>query len=398
MKVPRSRYDARKVSTPGLPPDLVRTFYEAAFERGAWPRALQQLSELLGGDQVILYSVGTPVDSPEFFWGSNSIPIDTQADYLAYYWQHDPWHEALQTYPGEFHSGCVQLDYDVVDKEVFRRSVFRNEFLSTMDIAHCCGAVVNSNTIAGLPPVFFNCFRSERAEDFGDESALRLAAAIPHIQRALQWTYRFRGGAGERALLQSLVDACPSAMFVVDRHARIVMTNASAHRMTVPGDGIGPGRNGVLSTRSPTLALRLQALVTLAVAASSGEHPFQGEVLLVPSTQGGAPMGVEVAPLPVRTEYLGGPHEAVAVVTVHRQAEPGQADLHAALRLAFRLTPAECRVVDGILDGLSVREIAERLGVSAHSVHTQLKAVYQKTEVHRQSDLVRLVLSLPTLR
>ncbi len=378
MKVPRSRYDARKVSAPALPPELVRTFYEAAFERGAWPRALKKLSEVMGGDQVILYSAGMPVDSPDFFWASNSIPVDTQADYLSYYWQHDPWYEALQAYPGEFYSGCVQIDYDVVDKAVFRRSVFRNEFLSTLDIAHCCGAVVNSTTMPGIPPVFFNCFRSERAEDFGDESALRLAAAIPHIQRALQ--------------------ACPSAMFVVDRHARIVMTNAPAHRMTVPADGIGPGRNGVLSTHSATLALRLQALVTLAVAASSGEHPFRGEVLLVPSANGGAPIGVEVAPLPVRTEYLGGRHDAVAVVTVHRQAEPGQADLHAALRLAFRLTPAECRVVDGILDGLSVREIAERLGVSAHSVHTQLKAVYQKTEVHRQSDLVRLVLSLPTLR
>lgn len=68
--------------------------------------------------------------------------------------------------------------------------------------------------------------------------------------------------------------------------------------------------------------------------------------------------------------------------------------LAATLKSAFGLTVAECRVVKGLLDGLSPREIGEHAGTSINTVNTQLKSVFSKTGVHRQADVIRLCFEL----
>jgi DNA-binding CsgD family transcriptional regulator len=58
----------------------------------------------------------------------------------------------------------------------------------------------------------------------------------------------------------------------------------------------------------------------------------------------------------------------------------------------YHLTPAEERLATLLAQGESLKEAAEGLGISRNTAATQLKSVFQKTGVHRQSDLVRLVL------
>jgi DNA-binding CsgD family transcriptional regulator len=65
------------------------------------------------------------------------------------------------------------------------------------------------------------------------------------------------------------------------------------------------------------------------------------------------------------------------------------------LSQAFGLTPAEARVASLLVEGRSVNAIARRLGVMPNTVRMQLKAVFAKTGVHRQAELVSL-LALPS--
>jgi DNA-binding CsgD family transcriptional regulator len=60
------------------------------------------------------------------------------------------------------------------------------------------------------------------------------------------------------------------------------------------------------------------------------------------------------------------------------------------LAQVYGLTPAEQRVLDGMLQGLSAKEIAECHGVSFHTVRSQMKGLFGKTEVNRYGELVRL--------
>ncbi|MGZ3349601.1 MAG: helix-turn-helix domain-containing protein, partial [Xanthobacteraceae bacterium] len=56
----------------------------------------------------------------------------------------------------------------------------------------------------------------------------------------------------------------------------------------------------------------------------------------------------------------------------------------------FELTPAELRVLLGIVEVGGVPETAENLGVAETTVKTHLHRVFAKTGASRQADLVKL--------
>jgi DNA-binding CsgD family transcriptional regulator len=54
------------------------------------------------------------------------------------------------------------------------------------------------------------------------------------------------------------------------------------------------------------------------------------------------------------------------------------------------LSPAERRVADLVIEGLTNRQIAELSHLSRHTVDFQLRQVFRKLDVHSRVQLVRL--------
>ena len=67
------------------------------------------------------------------------------------------------------------------------------------------------------------------------------------------------------------------------------------------------------------------------------------------------------------------------------------------IRDSFGLTPAETRLAARLKDGLTLKESAEDLNVSLNTVRNQLRAVFEKMGLNRQSDLVRALAQLSAL-
>lgn len=59
----------------------------------------------------------------------------------------------------------------------------------------------------------------------------------------------------------------------------------------------------------------------------------------------------------------------------------------------YALTPTECRVATALATGMTVREIAVSTGRSENTVRWHVKNLHSKLGVHRQADVVRLVLT-----
>ena len=53
----------------------------------------------------------------------------------------------------------------------------------------------------------------------------------------------------------------------------------------------------------------------------------------------------------------------------------------------------ETRLIDELLQGSSIAIAADKLGISENTARTQLRSVFSKTNVHRQAELIRLVLT-----
>lgn len=71
--------------------------------------------------------------------------------------------------------------------------------------------------------------------------------------------------------------------------------------------------------------------------------------------------------------------------------------LWANLRESFGLTPAETRLAARLKDGLTLKEAASALNVSFNTVRNQLRAVFEKVGLSRQSELIRTLTQLGSL-
>jgi DNA-binding CsgD family transcriptional regulator len=60
----------------------------------------------------------------------------------------------------------------------------------------------------------------------------------------------------------------------------------------------------------------------------------------------------------------------------------------------FGLTAAEARLASRLAGGAALNEVAAQLGISRETARNQLKAVFAKTETHRQAELVALLSQL----
>jgi DNA-binding CsgD family transcriptional regulator len=61
------------------------------------------------------------------------------------------------------------------------------------------------------------------------------------------------------------------------------------------------------------------------------------------------------------------------------------------LRYPEGTTQAEQEIIDLVLEGLTVREIAEKRGVSARTVTTQLGVIFRKAGVNSQAELIAVM-------
>lgn len=59
----------------------------------------------------------------------------------------------------------------------------------------------------------------------------------------------------------------------------------------------------------------------------------------------------------------------------------------------YGLSPAEVLLIEELLQGASIAAAADTLGISENTARTQLRSVFTKTNVHRQAELIRLVLT-----
>ena len=57
----------------------------------------------------------------------------------------------------------------------------------------------------------------------------------------------------------------------------------------------------------------------------------------------------------------------------------------------FGLTGAEAKLASLLASGMALEEIARQLGIARETARNQLKAVFAKTETHRQAELVALL-------
>jgi DNA-binding CsgD family transcriptional regulator len=148
------------------------------------------------------------------------------------------------------------------------------------------------------------------------------------------------------------------------------------------------GRIGATNTVTERRLYRaLQAALV-----GDGSEVRSGRSFICARPSGKRPYVMHVIPLHhAGSDEMARPSTALLLI-VDPEQEPEPAT--ALLRRLFGLTRTEAEVAVRIVRGADLKEIAQELSVSLATVRTHLQHVFDKTDSHRQSELVRRLLTL----
>jgi DNA-binding CsgD family transcriptional regulator len=219
-----------------------------------------------------------------------------------------------------------------------------------------------------------------------------LTGLVPHLQQALQTQARL-GEVVERS--EHLVKALKlhrHGIVMVGPELLVLETNPAVDRMLASQDGLLVNQGRITAKRdSASFALRRAAHAAL-IGDNDGVR--SGRTLLCERPSGKRPYVVHVLPLQ-RSAHPAGltmTNPAAMIVIIDPELEPRPPV--PLLRRFYRLTQTEAEVAVRIARGADVRHIAEELCVSVPTVRTHLQHLYDKTDTHRQAELIRLLVAI----
>jgi DNA-binding CsgD family transcriptional regulator/PAS domain-containing protein len=308
----------------------------------------------------------------------NNDPIATDNPYSDYFYKLDPFVNLPE--------GRVVTLEEFVDAEALLNSEFYLHYLAPANVHHILGVDVRdeSGNSASM-----RLMRSATAEKFSDSNKLACELLVPHLRQALRLYSRLLSTESERSVYAGAVNQLSIACIIVDKNRQILRTNSGADELFAQNSGISE-RHGRLQLDQRDKNRELIEVIDDILAAQNRGTVSLARALSAPRGQGRAPLGLVVKPVP-RVEWLENQSSPSVVVFL---SDPQQ-DLDTsteALRRLFELTPAEARLSILLANGASLDSAAETLGISKHTGRAHLRAIFSKTGVTQQSQLVSLIL------
>jgi DNA-binding CsgD family transcriptional regulator len=358
----------------------IEMLYAAAGGAASWSDALLAIENLTGSTAAVINLVPkVPNTEPKNLVGS--IALEDVAEWERDYMAMCPRVAAGMTMP----NAPYICDYMILSEaEMDRDPVY--EWYGRHDLRYFIGS-----TLADTPQykVMWSLQRS-KVQGHAQRAEIDLVELLnPHLARALALAVRL-GTLDQRCRFDlALIDAMPQAVFALDGDGKVVMTNASADCLISESDALVVF-DGKLQCRVGSDQARLDSAVAAALDAAAIEH--KGGWVRVQRTSSRRALMAFVAPL-ISPESLFGAMEPKALLVIGDAAETLAVD-ERALHDLFSLTQVEARLACALSAGHSIESAAALFGVQPETVRSELKAVFRKTGVNRQQDLVRLITSL----
>ncbi len=363
---------------------VLKEIYAAALQPDQWPAAMAAAGREFAATSAFLFSSHSATQ-PEAVLQAHNQPPEMAQRFAGYWHTQDEWaHGARRS--GRMVRGTVVLGEDLVPQEAIRKTAFFNEFCRPHEIESMVGAVLFDGTEPDEMPFTNLCwYRAPGQERFELEHKRRLAQLLPHFQRAFRLQRQVRSLVDAR--LQQALGGLNIASILLDGQCVI--------------HGCNDAGSGLLSVAS-TGAVRFRQLRVLgrrcapslpeAIARCRSGVPVQ----IVTCLAAEPPHLVAATLLCLPPDTSGRPETGAGEMFLLLVPLPRQDGAQAAAAAAplFRLSPAETRVLAGLMDGRDAMGIADSLGLTFSTVRTHIRNLLAKTDVHSQQELLRMLRGL----
>lgn len=251
------------------------------------------------------------------------------------------------------------------------------DFCRRHDIPH--GSQVNlAHDADGLLGLAVLRTRAQGAPDRADRRAFETLA--PHVRSAVKLQQALEGRGAQ--LLAGAMEGLGRVAFVCNRLGLVQAMTPSAERALQTGPL--KLRRGRLGVTNAAVSHRLEAAIDRASQGMTAPGEASHVTVVAPSEGVGSPTIIDVICLPA-APYAFGFEPRVLVVA--QGAGRSQPQIERLLQAAYGLTAAEAQIAACLSHGESPESIALARQVSAGTIRTQLRAIYQKMDVSRQLEL-----------
>jgi DNA-binding CsgD family transcriptional regulator len=235
---------------------------------------------------------------------------------------------------------------------------------------------------------FLSMARDEAGGMVDDEMRRRMRLIVPHVRRAVLIGRTIDFKQAEAETFAEVLDDLSFGLFLVDARGLLVYVNAAGNEMLAAGDLLRSTCGRLVAGDAHVD----QALRETVVAAGHGDAEVGTKGIALPLTGHNDDRYVaHVLPLMSGARrFAGATYAATAALFVRKAAMeyPSPPDV---IGKTYNLTPAELRVLFGIVQIGGVPEVAAALGVADATIKTHVSRLFEKTGTGRQADLVRLV-------
>jgi len=367
----------------------VQRIYDAAMEPEEWPQCLDAVRDLVGGSHAVF-----TMNSLDGVQLSTCSRMDARqhGDRCDQILHSDFWSEQMQRFP----AGAARTQSSLVPVEDYERTDFYQQLIRPIGGGLAAVAVPWRGS-SGWSAVRICRPLDER--DFGAEELNRLQALVPHLAKAGKLNRRLAGIDPRATGALAAIDALGLGLILLDRHGRPVYRSERAEAVIAERDGLLADAYG-LATTLPAQTRALHQAIAAAMLLAGGPDTADDALshaaavmLRIPVSRrppnGPLILTVIPAPTPDRGTVPGEPGAvAVLISDPDRRCRIDTAGLAG----AYGLTRRESDLAALIAGGLGPAEAAESLGISVGTARHYLKQVFEKTETHRQAELVRLLL------
>ena len=376
----------------------VDSIHNAALHPSAWPQAMRHIAELLRAPRALLF---TPEIIPQDggFTMAHDVPDAVLAEWSHRYIKHDVW-TAQGRRLGVIRDNNVVFGEELVPDAELVKTVFYREFLFRHTIRKLCTGIVFAGLHPSLPLTVCAVYRTSACADF-DEADRRVHVLLTtHLSRAVGTMLQLRDAEFRLASSLQALDRLHGAVLLMGPRGNVLFANRTALAMLTQAHGLAlraghPMHDAVgwLHTTRADLQSALDAEIRAALA-NDPLHPSHfAHGLRIPHPTAQGEWVVQAVPLAEQNAAWGSPLQPVAIVFL---TDP-QATLvlnAALLRRLYGISASECRVAQELLRGQTLQDAARQLHLGENTVKTHLHQLFEKTQTHRQQQLIRLLLSL----
>lgn len=393
------------MSVPIVSHKLIGEIYEASSRPEHWQIVLSMIAKDINADSATL--IYRDLDSPTSNIGyvhSNQSPEECAQmvmEYENYYHKLDPMWK-LTAEVGEIGVGIADslLGLSREEYEAQCPADYLENYMRKYDRWYVAGSNIFQDEDKAL---VIAAQRGIKSQPWTDKEMDYLTTLTPHFQRAFRIHREFSELRSSVNQLESCINRLLMGLIIVKPSGKISFINELARKI-IAAHPVLTNNNGILKATPPHNDNLLQELISNVRESSidASVEPTRNVAAIALKMDQISP------PLPIlitTTEYISEDNQTQNSDLTARSrvaiyfADPERSQQYSLDIISefYGLTRAEAGVAIAISNGYTVSAYARLNGITEHTVRTQIKHIFQKLNISRQVELVKILMQTPNI-